>query len=179
VIRSRDTLAELSGHVDAVLRWSAGTRRLKRRRIDVGRLVRRTVERETRPSEERRVSVLGEAGVTVSADSALVAAALGAAVRNALDYSPPGSPVTVHVQEREGAVRIAVRDRGPGVSTGERAAVFDPFVRGRNVGALQGSGLGLHIARRIMEAHGGRIWLEQGEGSTTVMLEFPGEGTGR
>ena len=121
--------------------------------------------------------MLIQAGVTVRADGPLLRAAVTDIVRNALDYSPPGSPVGVRVQERDGWVRIGVRDRGPGVPLPERASVFEPFVRGRNAPKRVGTGLGLFIARRVVEAHGGEIWLESNGGGTTVVLQLPSEGT--
>src|SRR5437667_202548 len=86
------------------------------------------------------------------------------AARAALDYSPPGTPVAVRVQGRGPTVRIGVRDRGPGVPLAERASVFEPFVRGRGTRRRGGTGLGLYIARRVVEAHGGEIWLESATG---------------
>src|SRR5438874_11157265 len=65
VARSRDVLRELSGQIDSVLRWAAGTRRVRLRRIDLGRLVRRVAAEFALPEEENRVSVLIQAGVTV------------------------------------------------------------------------------------------------------------------
>jgi signal transduction histidine kinase len=179
VARSRDVLRELSAQIDTVLRWSAGTRRLRMRRIDLGKLVRRTAERSALASGEHRISVLIEAGMTVRGDAPLLRAAVAAVVRNALDYSPPGTPVAVGVQERGSPVRIGVRDRGPGVRLEERASVFEPFVRGRGTRRDGGTGLGLYIARRVVEAHGGEIWLESATGGTTVVLELPREETKR
>jgi signal transduction histidine kinase len=176
VTGSRDVLGELSGQIDSVLRWAAGARRLRLRRIDLGRLVRRVAAEFALP-EENRVSVLIEAGVTVRADAPLLRAAVADVVRNALDYSPPGSPVSVRVQERSGWVRIGVRDRGPGVPPEDRPVLFEPFVRGRGAPRRAGTGLGLFIARRVVEAHGGEVWLESTGHGTTVVLQLPSEET--
>ncbi|MDP9340582.1 MAG: sensor histidine kinase [Actinomycetota bacterium] len=177
LVRSRDVLRELSGQIDAVLRWAAGARRLRKRRTDLGRLVRRVVTELALPAEESRLSVLIQAGVTVRADGPLLRAAVADVIRNALDYSPSGSPVSVRVQERSGSVRIAVRDRGPGVPAEDRPALFEPFVRGRGAPRRAGTGLGLFIARRVVEAHGGEIWLESTGHGTTVVLQLPSEET--
>jgi signal transduction histidine kinase len=177
LVRSRDVLTDLSGQIDTVLRWSAGARRLRRRRVDLGTLVRRVADRSIAPAEEQRVSVLVEAGVAVRADAPLLRAAVADVLRNALDYSPAGSPVHVRVQRRGDRVRITVRDRGPGVPAQERESVFEPFVRGREASARAGTGLGLFIARRVVRAHGGEIWLESNGDGTTVVVELPSEGT--
>ncbi len=177
--RSRDVLGQLARQIDTVLRWAAGARRLRPRRLDLGKLVRGVADHAVLPADQERVSVLIQAGVTVRADAPLLRAAVADVVRNALDYSPPDSPVSVRVQERGSAVRIAVRDRGPGVPVDERPSLFEPFVRGRNAPRSAGTGLGLFIARRVVEAHGGEVWLESGGGGTTVVLQLPSEGTAR
>jgi signal transduction histidine kinase len=96
---------------------------------------------------------------------------------NALKYSSPDKPVDLAVEMQEGVGRVAVRDRGPGLPEAERARVWEPFHRAPGVevqgvargGVAGGSlGLGLHICKAIVEAHGGRVGVEStvGEGST-------------
>jgi two-component system sensor histidine kinase KdpD len=95
-------------------------------------------------------------------------------VRNALIYSPPESDVTVTLG-REGALaRVEVRDFGPGIAPGERDSIFDPFMRGAASHlARSGDGLGLFIARRVLEAHGGNVWLTSSRSGATFNLEVP------
>ena len=78
---------------------------------------------------------------------------------NAVKYSPPGSSVRVESSESGGVWRVAVFDEGPGVSEQDRARLFQDFVRlsARPTGGESSTGLGLAIARRIVEAHGGAI----------------------
>jgi two-component system phosphate regulon sensor histidine kinase PhoR len=91
-------------------------------------------------------------------------------LHNAIKFSPSGGTVTVTSDERPGDVAISVADRGMGIPRKDQARVFERFYkvdRARQRG-LGGTGLGLSIARHIVEAHGGRIWLESsvGRGST-------------
>jgi signal transduction histidine kinase len=73
-----------------------------------------------------------------------------------------------------GLARIEVRDRGPGIPPGERHSIFDPFMRGAASHlARSGNGLGLFIARRVLEAHGGSVWLTSGRSGATFTLELP------
>jgi signal transduction histidine kinase len=82
--------------------------------------------------------------------------------------------VEVGVQQDDGWVMVSVKDRGPMILEGEREAIFDPFVRGSTaVGGRHGTGLGLFIARRIIEAHHGRLWVESAPDETTFLLVLP------
>jgi two-component system, OmpR family, sensor histidine kinase KdpD len=79
-------------------------------------------------------------------------------LENALLHTPPGTPVLARATSSGGVVRVEVVDGGPGVPIGERERLFRPFERGQT--RAPGSGLGLTIARGFVEAHGGKLWLE-------------------
>lgn len=86
-------------------------------------------------------------------------------VANALKYS--AGPVTVTAAPHDGELTVSVRDEGPGIAPEDQARIFDRYVRARAT-RQDGLGLGLFIVRRLVEAHGGRIWIESapGRGST-------------
>jgi signal transduction histidine kinase len=86
---------------------------------------------------------------------------------NALKYSPPGSPISVSARAADGRVRICVTDQGSGIAEQEQARIFDKFYRGKAEQNLKGTGMGLAIAREIMDAHGEQIWVvsKPGKGS--------------
>jgi signal transduction histidine kinase len=79
-------------------------------------------------------------------------------VNNAINYTPEGS-VTIRVGEREKEIQVEVMDTGIGIPPEDLPRVFDDFFRASNV-ETKGTGLGLSITKRIVEAHGGRIWVE-------------------
>lgn len=91
---------------------------------------------------------------------------------NALAYTPSGGEVTVSAQRSGGEVRVSVKDSGVGIPPEHLEHIFDRFYRvdkSRSRGAGGGSGIGLTIARRLVEAHGGRIWAEsEGENKGSV-----------
>jgi signal transduction histidine kinase len=83
-------------------------------------------------------------------------------VGNAIKFTPRNGEIRVAAVAVDGAVRLSVSDTGPGIPEAQLARVFDRYWRGGGSG--HGAGLGLFIARGIVEAHGGRIWVEQAEG---------------
>jgi PAS domain S-box-containing protein len=103
--------------------------------------------------------------------------ALAEVVENAVAFTPPGGRVSLQVagvnSGDESWVTITVRDTGPGISTDEQGRIFDRFYRGKVVesGQLPGTGLGLSMVQRIMEAHGGRVTVDSqlGHGSTFTL----------
>ena len=121
-------------------------------------------------------------GVTVAVESsgpALVdgvAFRLESALRNVLDnaasFAGEGGRVRVSVQSGEGRARVAISDSGPGIAPSELPRVFERFFTTR--GDRRGTGLGLALARAIVEAHGGRIWAESPPGAGAVFrMELP------
>ena len=80
----------------------------------------------------------------------------------------PASPIEISAAVSDGAVRVDVADRGPGLPPGEEARIFDKFYRAPAVSAASGVGLGLTICRGIITAHGGRIWAENRPGGGAV-----------
>jgi signal transduction histidine kinase len=105
---------------------------------------------------------------------------IGNLIDNALKFSPAGSEVTVNISgrpERQGEfVRLSVVDEGPGVADSHKRDIFEKFhqVKGGRRVAGQGVGLGLAICKTIVEAHHGRIWVEDNPGGGSVFcVELP------
>jgi len=96
-------------------------------------------------------------------------------LQNAIRHTPADGTITVHAAPAGPEIEVEVRDTGRGIDAGERSRVFDPFFRGAGDAARSGpgSGLGLAIARAIVEAHGGRIWIEPGRPGTRVRFRVP------
>ena len=128
---------------------------LRKARVRVGELVEKSCARALLLSH--RVSADVEPGLEVEADEALLVRALDNLIDNARKYGGT-EPSSVEARRANGSVLIAVRDRGPGFASDELERVFDPFYRGTSArGQASGFGLGLSLARRVAEAHGGSI----------------------
>jgi signal transduction histidine kinase len=105
----------------------------------------------------------------VSADAGLIRLVIRQIAGNALKYSPMGAPITVRAAAGDNGVTVGVTDQGPGVPADEQRQIFERYFRGKQGrGHLTGMGMGLPIARQVVEAHGGRVWVESqpGEGAT-------------
>jgi len=92
--------------------------------------------------------------------------ALKVLVDNALLYSPAGSPVTLGARRSGSGVEFSVRDAGAGVPPDDAPCIFDKGYRGSNADGLPGSGLGLYMARSIVDVHGGMLRLREGKGNS-------------
>jgi signal transduction histidine kinase len=159
-------------------RMQAGAERYAFEPLDAAALVAAVID-EFRLEAERRnfqveVTTPGTA-VPIRADDEALSCALWNLLDNAVKYSPGCATVWVSVATRDTGAEIAVRDRGIGIVAADRDRIFQKFVRGEGAGGLgvEGSGIGLAMARQIVEAHGGRLDLdsEPGEGSTfTIRL---------
>ena len=96
-------------------------------------------------------------------------------IENAAKYSPPDTEIRVSADVSDGTLRVSVTDDGPGVSRDALPRLFEPFFRARGVRG-GGSGLGLAVARGLVEAHGGRIWAEnRSMGGASFSFEIPAE----
>ncbi len=87
-------------------------------------------------------------------------------LENALKYSPQGSEIRVFARPEREHLVIGVADRGVGISVPDQAKLFGPFQRleESRLDGVKGAGLGLLVCRRLVEAHGGRIWVESEPG---------------
>jgi signal transduction histidine kinase len=89
---------------------------------------------------------------------------------NAGKYSFPNTPIKVQVTPRHDEVRVSVTSTGPSIPAEARPHLFDRFYRAKAAaqGSMPGVGLGLYLARGLVEAHGGRIWIEPQRGDVTT-----------
>ena len=108
----------------------------------------------------------------VFGDRLRVAEVLANLLDNADKYSPPGKDVMVEVRADQTEVTLSVRDYGPGLPSGDLARVFEKFYRADSSDsqATYGYGLGLYVCRRLVEAQGGRIWVENAPGGGAVFF---------
>jgi PAS domain S-box-containing protein len=133
--------------------------------------------RDLQASVPRRIERDGADGQVLSVcDPARLQQVLANLLWNAHKYSPPEWPVHVGVRRLGKAVEFTVRDHGPGIPEDAREAVFEPFHRlgDHMTRGIQGTGLGLHIARQLVEAMDGLIWVDDApEGGAAFHITLP------
>ena len=158
-------------------RADAGMLRLDLKPIDAAQLLAEVYERTQILAQSRSITLDLEAlePQRVFGDRERLRRVLFNLVDNAVKYTPAGGRVTLSLRQRDGHVCLSVRDTGIGLSEAEQEHVFQRFHRADSARArdAQGSGLGLCIARSIVEAHGGTLQVASrpGEGSIfTVCL---------
>jgi signal transduction histidine kinase len=172
IARTNGLMEQLSD----MARVGAGRLRIDRHETDIATIVRSSVEEHQQTTEEHQLTLVGADEPLIGlCDMVRVRQVVDVMLDNATKFSAQGGPVNVHLQQVEELpeAMISVRDRGIGVPTGEHERVFERFFRGSNVsGSYRGLGLGLFVARAIVERHGGRMWLESppGEGTTCRVI---------
>jgi signal transduction histidine kinase len=156
---------------------------LERERLPVGELV-QDVAQKYRLSADQRGIVLEadlEGGhAWISADVGLIERAVENVLENALRYTPAGGRITISIRPRNETLTIDICDTGPGIEAGELEHIFDRFYRAAppsDVESTRGAGLGLAIARRAIELHGGILQCDSQLGKgTTFHFELPASG---
>jgi signal transduction histidine kinase len=149
----------------------SGRYRLDRRPTDLPDILHATAEEQGRASELHPVEVEVEPALpSADADPDRIAQVVRNLVSNAIRYSPEGGPVQVRAEHAGQGLRVSVSDRGIGIPPDRVARIFEKFYRVDNelTRRVNGTGLGLAISRELVEAHGGRLWVESapGRGST-------------
>lgn len=129
--------------------------------------------------QDKNITVLGLEKIppewNVEVDSVQLTQVFGNLINNAASYSPEGSQIELGAELLDGQVKIFVRDHGLGIPVAQQAKIFNKFYRGDNVAkTIAGSGLGLYVAKNMVDSHGGKIWFESEEGrGTTFFVELP------
>src|SRR5881296_3558496 len=174
LIRLISTLLDLS-------KMAAGMMDYQIAPTDLLRLAETSVDKVRLLAEGKRIQILTEAPsgrVWVPADGARIEQVLDNLLSNALKFSQEGATVNIrlHLDVKAGVAHVAVADTGPGIPPEDLPHIWERFYQGRSYtkNTMAGSGLGLALAKKVVEAHWGRIWVESDLGKgTTVHFTLP------
>jgi two-component system sensor histidine kinase KdpD len=165
-----DRLDRLVTNLLDASRLEAGGLTVRRHPQDLAELLSAVADRIQSRVAGRRVTIdIPDELPPVACDYAQIDQVVTNLLENAVIHTPPGTPVVARAQRADDLVRVEIVDGGRGIPAADRERVFHPFERGTT--PAPGTGLGLTIARGFVEAHGGKLWLEEqppGTGSRFV-----------
>lgn len=157
-----------SAHLESLInnllvtsRLEAGLLRYERCQVDVGSVIEEAAELVRTLYPHRSIELNLEPDLVIQeGDAGRLRQVFVNLLQNAAKYTPQESPVEVSIRrDTESGLVVRVDDRGDGIPEEEREAIFDRFRRGRDQ-TVQGTGIGLYLVRTLVEAHGGRVWVE-------------------
>jgi signal transduction histidine kinase len=171
--RAADRMDRLIGQLVESTRIGHGELSVSPRSESVEWMVQEAVDSFAITAREREITLEAveiPREASVQADRDLVIQVLGNLVGNALKFTPPGGRVTLTARPRSDVIELAVADNGSGIKPHELPHVFEQYWKSDN----RGTGLGLFIAERVVQAHRGRIWAESTPGvGTTFFFTLP------
>lgn len=168
----RGGVERLIGLIDTCLadeQLETGSIVLHEAAIDLEPVLAAAVEQQRTAAPGRDIRLAAAALPPAWGDAGLLGVVFGNLVGNALKYSSAATAVEVAAAEEDGILCVTVRDHGIGIPAADLPHIFERFHRAGNVGSIGGSGIGLHMARQIVDLHGGTIAVASRAGSGTTV----------
>jgi signal transduction histidine kinase len=177
IIRNATKLKEIVENLADVDNVQTGAARVRSQSVSLAKIVKDVITSFQDEANSRNISLTSDTGDSpfyLHADEAKLGIVLSNLIKNALQFTETGGHVTVRVQEDSGHLRVSVEDDGIGIPARDLPRVFERFfqVETHLTRRYGGMGLGLSVAKSMIELHGGRIWAEseEGKGSTFTFL---------
>jgi len=166
-----DRLTQLVAELTELSRIETGGAELKLEPVNINDLVEEVTTQLSPQAERQRLTVARELAAdlpSVTADAARVRQVILNLLHNAIKFTEPGGKITVRTRKQGESVTVAIADTGRGIAREDLPHVFERFYKGDKARAGEGTGMGLAIAKHIIEAHGSdiRVESEEGRGST-------------
>jgi signal transduction histidine kinase len=170
-----DRLTVIMNDMVMLSRADSGQVKVTRMEVDLARFVMDVIQSAEANDRQQHTFSFQQTGGSsvVPADTNLLHHVLSNLIGNSLRYSPAGTQVAIVLAVGEQAFELTVADEGIGIPEAERDRIFEPFVRGSNVGQIAGTGLGLNLARRYADLMGGRIELLPTERGAAFRVSVP------
>jgi signal transduction histidine kinase len=177
VLEAGKHLLSLINDVLDLAKIEAGKMELELSEVSIPEVLRNAIsmhsERASRGGFELSLTMEPEE-ITISADGRRVRQIVFNLVSNAVKFTPADGRVDVSAKRDDGEVEIAVADTGPGIAPEELETIFEEFKQATDGKQAEGTGLGLPLSRKLVELHGGRLWVESAAGSgSTFRFTLP------
>jgi signal transduction histidine kinase len=176
IIRNATKLKEIVESLSDVDNFQNGSARVRGNRISMSSIVEDVASSFRAEAEHRNITLRTASGDLphyIHADQGKITIALSNLVKNAIQFTESGGQVTIKVEEDSGYIKVTVVDNGIGIPARDLPHIFERFyqVETHLTRRFGGMGLGLSVAKAMIEIHGGRIWAEStGRGSTFTFL---------
>lgn len=173
-----DRLTELIENLLDASRLQAGALAINMTDLAIDKLSRKITDRFRTQTQVHEISTEFPPDFPpVLADETRIGQVLSNLISNAIKYSPSGGAIQVKGIVRSESVVVCISDHGAGILPGDLPHVFDRFYRSQDASrTTKGAGLGLYLSKAVIEAHGGRIWIEPGSHTgTTICFSLPRE----
>jgi PAS domain S-box-containing protein len=175
--KATSRLVELVNHILDMSRLESGMLQLERTSVSISRLVREAAAEARLRAPGHTIELNLATGLPrVRIDTKRIRQVLDNILDNAIKYSPEGTEIVISAEQQEQELLVSISDQGVGIPSKDLENVFNRMYRveQRSTQETGGVGLGLAICRGLVEAHGGRIWIESKEGKgTTVFFALP------
>jgi two-component system phosphate regulon sensor histidine kinase PhoR len=172
-----DRLTHMVAELTELSRIETGKAELKKEAVNLNDLAEEVITQLSPQAERQKLTLETELAARlpkVSADPVRVRQVITNLVHNAIKFTRSGGRITITTRRLEGSVVVAIADTGVGIPKEDLPHVFERFYKGDKARAGEGTGMGLAIAKHVIEAHGGRIWVESEEGKgATFSFSLP------
>jgi len=177
IIRNATKLKEIVENLSDVDNVQKGAARVRNQKVSLAKIVEDVILTFQDEAKARNITLQSQPGDSpfyLDADEVKLSIALSNLVKNAVQFTEPGGNVTVKVEEEDGYIKVSVIDDGIGITSKDLPRVFERFFQAEShlTRHYGGMGLGLTVAKAMIEIHDGRIWVEseEGKGSTFIFL---------
>jgi two-component system phosphate regulon sensor histidine kinase PhoR len=172
-----DRLTQLVAELTELSRIETGTAELKLEPVNLNQLADEAIARLSPQAERQKLAIAREFATDlppVPADKDRVRQVITNLVHNAIKFTPPGGEIKITTRTLEESAVVDIADTGIGIPKEDLPHVFERFYKGDKARAGEGTGMGLAIAKHVVEAHGGNIWVESEEGKgATFSFSLP------
>ncbi len=172
-----DRLTHMVAELTELSRIETGKAELRQEPVNLNNLVEEVIAQLSPQAERQKLTIKKKLAARlpkVSADKDRVRQVISNLVHNAIKFTETGGKITITTRTLEGSVVVDIADTGIGIPKEDLPRVFERFYKGDKARAGEGTGMGLAIAKHVVEAHGGNIWVESEEGKgATFSFSLP------